>query len=665
MPLFRRNNDDDRSKLINEIVEAIGKANNMSGTPMSSAAPYASTGTGTGGQGLIQTPGFQATPLPRLADAFGSQLGPSAPFLPAPLDPVFDDSGRALPRVWEYPVAWNLNLTNERQNVPWGILRALTDQCDIVHRCIEICVAAIVKMDWSFQLDDYAIQEIMANQNVSHAQAAKIGRDEYKEEVSRLRKFWENPYPDLGRSWSEWLTEFLWQHYAFDGVPVYARYNLGKEIIGFEIIDAPTIKVLLDNRGALPAPPNPSYQQILWGFPRGEYQAAPEADGEFFSGPGKHDEYLRDQLSYFVRNRRTWSPYGFSAVEESVPAATWYMNRQTWLNSEYSAGTMPMSFMTTDAEEMDTLKLQDFERLFNDMLTGSTAERHRIKVLPKGFHPIAMPTVDERYKSDYDEFIIKRIGSIFGVSPSQLGVVPRSGLGGGGEHEGEMEQAETLTLKPMVRFITDTINTLSRRYLGADKNVTFTLQDESLAKNEETQAKANQIYLDSGQKTFNDIRGELGLPLYDMAEADEPAIITAQGPVYLRGTLVVDGAGNTIEQKDDTNDSETVVGNEVGQQALVDQKEKQGPQGKESQGAQSDSTQGNEPQESVGQSKAAKAELTAFYKFVKGRRSKGTWRDFAFETMDEETASWLNAEARSSVLELKKADEPDPFYYGL
>jgi hypothetical protein len=228
-----------------------------------------------------------------------------------------------------------------------------------------------------------------------------------------------------------------------------------------------------------------------------------------------------------------------------------------------------------------------------------------------------------------------------------------------------MEQAETLTLKPMIRFITDTINTLSRRYLGADKNVTFTLQDESLAKNEETQAKANKTYLDSGQKTFNDIRGELGLPLYDMAEADEPAIITAQGPVYLRGTLVVDGAGNTIEQKDDTNDSETVVGNEGGQQALVDQKEKQGPQGKESQGAQSDSAQGNEPQESVGQSKAAKAELTAFYKFVKGRRSKGTWRDFAFETMDEETASWLNAEARSSVLELKKADEPDPFYYGL
>jgi len=651
MAIFGRRKNDS-AELIERIVSEVQKAtNNLGVTPMSSAAPYASTGTGAGGQGLIQTPGAQATPLPRYADQFGSQLGPSAPFIPAPLDPVFDDSGRALPRLYEYPVAWNLNLTT--QNVPWAVLRALTDQCDIVHRCIELCISALVKMDWTFKVDEQVIAEIMAKDNVSHAKASRIARDQYEDEINRLRKFWENPYPDLGRGWVEWLTEFLWQHYAFDGVPVYARYTIGKDILGFEIIDAPTIKVLLDNRGAIPTPPNPAYQQILWGFPRGEYQATPEADGEFYAGPGD-GEYLRDQLSYFVRNRRTWSPYGFSAVEEAVPAATLYLERQRWMNSEYASGTMPMTFMVTDSDEMDIRKLAEFERLFNDKLMGSASERHRVKVLPKGFHPQAMPTVDERYKADYDEFIIKRIGSAFGVSPSQLGVIPRSGLGGKGEHDGEMDQSETVSLKPMVGFITEVINSLCRRYLGSDKNVTFAMQDSELVQNQVEQAKALQTSVFSGAKTLNDVRGELGLPLYEMPEADEPFLETPNGPVYLRGTLLTTTSGETVEQKDDTNGGLLHVSNEEGQS----------PQGQEahSEGAQGESSQGNKPQEPVSPSKEAHAELSAYKKFVKARVAKGTWRDFVFHTVDPETAAELNAEGQAKVL---KGVDPDPFYSSL
>lgn len=632
MPIFRRKNE---TETIREIVSEIVKAtNNMASTPYASAAPYASTpNEPTAGQGLIQTPGFQANPLPRMGDAFGSQLGPAAPFLPAPLDPVDPETGRALPRLYEYPVAWNLNLTN--QNVPWGVLRALADQCDVVHRCIEIVISTITKMDWSFTVDPTVVTEIMNERNVSHAKAMNIAREQYGNELDRLRKFWENPYPDLGRGWVEWITEFLWQHLTFDGTPVYARYTLGGDVLGFEIIDSPTIKVLLDNRGAVPTPPNPAYQQILWGFPRGEYQATAEADGEFYNAPGKSGEFLKDQLSYFVRNRRTWSPYGFSSVEEVVPAATWYLNRQTWLLSEYTTGTMPMTFMVTDSDEMDVRKLAEFERVFNDKLMGSNSERHRVKVLPKGFHPQAMPTIDERYKSDYDEFIIKRIGSAFGVSPSQLGVVPRSGLGGAGEHQGEMDQAQTITQKPLVNFLTDMVNNLCRRYLGADKNVTFVLHDQALTQNEEMQAKTFQVAINSGQRTLNDVRGELGLPLYEMPEADEPFIVTPQGPMFLKGTLITDN-GETVEQKDEK---------DGGLLHLQDQKD----QAQESQTAQGESPQGAKPEKSVSSSREAHAELVAFGKFVKARVSKGVWRDFTFVHINEDDAYELNQNAQALV----------------
>jgi len=303
---------------------------------------------------------------------------------------------------------------------------------------------------------------------------------------------------------------------------------------------------------------------------------------------------------------------------------------------------------------MDIRKLAEFERLFNDKLMGSASERHRVKVLPKGFHPQAMPTVDERYKADYDEFIIKRIGSAFGVSPSQLGVIPRSGLGGKGEHDGEMDQSETVSLKPMVGFITEVINSLCRRYLGADKNVTFAMQDSELVQNQVEQAKALQTSVFSGAKTLNDVRGELGLPLYEMPEADEPFLETPNGPVYLRGTLLTTTSGETVEQKDDTNGELLHVPNEEGQS----------PQGQEahSEGAQSEGSQGNKPQEPVSPSKEAHAELTAYKKFVKARVAKGTWRDFVFHTVDPETAAELNAEGQAKVL---KGADPDPFYSSL
>ena len=650
MPLFRRRSDSD---LVAQIVEELSKAqNNLAATPMASAAPYASSTagqpTGAGGQGLLQTPGIESTPLPRMSDAFGSQLGPAAPFLPAPLDPVDPETGRALPRVWEYPVAWNLNL-NQRAT-PWGILRALADQCDVVHRCIELRISQIVKMNPSFTVADATITEIMDEENVSHAKAARIGRDRYSEEIARLTAFWENPYPEQGRPFSEWITEFLWQHYTFDGVPVYPRYNLARDVIGFEIIDAPTIKVLLDNRGALPQPPNPAFQQILWGFSRGEYQSSPDTDGEFYSNPGRSNQFLKDQLAYYVRNRRTWSPYGFSAVEEAIPAATLYLERQAWLKSEYVDGSMPSTFMTTDAEEFDVKKLAEFERIFNDKLMGQTAERRRVKVLPKGFTPVPMPTVEERFKPEYDELLIKRIGAIFGVSPSQLGVTPRSGLGGQGEHNGEMDQTMLTSQRPIETFLIEVVNSLSERFLGASKAVTFTLTDNSTSENEETRAKAYEIETKSAQKTINDVRGDLGLPLYDMVEADEPFVMTANGPVFLKGLLSVDTTGETIGQKKESHD-DTVGQSESGSAPVGDSVEPEVQEGAE---GQKESAQGGEGegQSSLRQSESAKtvlAELTAFSTFVKSRQKRGSWRDFTFDTISAGDAAALNADGAAIV----------------
>ena len=629
-------------KLAETVAEAV-KAG-LSGSPMGTtnynratpAEPYSTIG----GQGIVTGIG-QAIPMDRpgvtpTGGGFGAMLGPAAPLLPAPIDVVLDETGRALPRKYEYQVATNLNLT--QQEVPFEVLTSLAEQCDIIRRAIDIRVGDLVKQEWSFTLSESAINEIMEEQNVSHAKAARIGRDKYGEEINRLTAFWKNPYTQSERSWSEWLTEALNQVFIYDQLCVYPRYTLGKDLFGLDIINAPTIKLLLDNRGDIPHPPLPAFQQVLWGFPRGEFTASSDSDGDFYNSPGKYDEYITDQLSVFVKNRRTYSPYGFSPVEQAIPAATLYLDRQAWMRAEYQAGSMPTTFMKTNSMELTLEKLAAYERILNDRLTGSNAERHRIKVLPDGFDPVAMPSVDERYKSDYDEFIIKRIAAIFGVSPSSLGVVARAGLGGGkGAHEGEQASSEIVSTKPMEMYVTDIINSMSRRYLKADLNVTFVMQDSTNAETLKEQSQALQIALFSGQMTLNDVQGQLGQALYEMPEADEPFIVAGNQIQFLKGLLNVSSDGETIGQKE--------TPSEQGAQS---------PQGEEGTG------QEGQDQSAPKETDLKAQEAKAFAKFVSKPRS----REFEFKYHTSDEAAVLKAQITDNTkgrltTKAKKEDLPN------
>jgi hypothetical protein len=202
-----------------------------------------------------------------------------------------------------------------------------------------------------------------------------------------------------------------------------------------------------------------------------------------------------------------------------------------------------------------------------------------------------------------------------------------------------MDQSETVSLKPMIGFITEVINSLCRRYLGSDKNVTFAMHNSELVQNQLEHAKALQASINSGAKTLNDVRLEIGLPPYSMPEADEPFVETPNGPVFLRGTMMMNTSGDTVEQKDEANG---------GVLHLQDQEDQKG-QGQEGQGAQSESSQGNQRQEPSGSSKEAHAELVAFNKFVKARVTKGAWRDFTFNYINEDDAYELNQSAQSIV----------------
>lgn len=466
--------------------------------------------------GSVPHSGTRATPLPRDEELAFLPFPPASPLIPALINRPRAE-GRADPRRYEFPVAWNLQIQEQRA-VPFRVLRDVADQADIVRKCVEVVKSALLGQEWDISITDDAVAHVMAEQNISSLKANQHLREMMREDIAKLKDFWRSPDRINGMSFHEWLGVLLEEVLVIDALSIYPNRSYDKRLHSLEILDGATIKPLLDSRGGRPLPPNPAFQQILWGFPRGEFTAAPDADGEFTA----------DDLVYSPKTRRPFTPYGFSPVERCLPLVDLYLKRIQWFRTEFTDGVIPDMLMKSDMDYGDNPGLlKGYEDIFNDQMAGNLEQRRRMRLLPAGFDPVITRTAEAKYSSEFDEFLIKSICGHFGVLPTQIGFTPRSGMGGSGHQTGEKDSAETFGLRPMITWIIDLLNGLSYRFLGMSHDLTFVFEDGTETDQREM-AERRQIELFSGQKTWNEARTEMGLPLFDFEEADLPIVVAGR-----------------------------------------------------------------------------------------------------------------------------------------
>jgi len=462
-------------------------------------------------------------PLPRNPWLSMVPFGPGTPITPGAINPLRED-GRPDPRRYEYQVAQNINVT-ETRFTPFKTLRASADQIDILRRCIEVTKSKITGLDWDIVLGTDASEKIAAESGQDHVRAMAEARVKYTQDIDRVRTFWENPDRANGYTFTDWLMVALEEMLVIDAWAVWPQRTVGGELYGLQILDGSTIKPLLDDRGMRPMAPNPAYQQILYGFPRSEFQANqddPEADGEFTC----------DDMSYMVRNRRTISVYGMSPTERALPLADIYLRRQQWLRAEYTDGVTPELLFETDSTwgtNPDLLKA--YEDILNDDLAGQTAQRKRSRLLPAGIKPIQLDGYGEKFKDTLDLYLIQSICGHYGVQPTEIGYEPKTGLGGAGYEAGKAGNAEAIGAQPLVNWISKMLTQLSYAYLGMPRELEFKLMP-SKRLDDEASARKAQIEVTSAGKTINERRSELGLPLLDTPQADMP-ILVAGSATYL------------------------------------------------------------------------------------------------------------------------------------
>jgi hypothetical protein len=452
-------------------------------------------------------------------------FGPGNPIIPGAINPPRAD-GRPDPRRYEFQVAQNINITETRLT-PFKTLRASADQIDILRRCIEVTKAKILGLSWDIVLAEDSAEKIISEMGAtSHVRAMSMARDKYTDEISRLRQFWEQPDRANGLLMYDWLNIALEEILVLDAWAVWPQATVGGELHGLQILDGSTIKPLIDDRGMRPAPPYPSYQQILYGFPRSEFAAPTEeepADGEFTC----------DELSYLVRNRRTTSVYGYSPTERALPLADIYLRRQQWIRAEYTDGVTPELMIKTDANFGNNPDLlRAYENIFNSDLAGQTEQRKRVRLLPIGMEPVQFDGYGEKFKDTLDDYLVNSICGHFGVQPSEIGFSPKGGLGGSGFQLGQAESSEVIGAIPLATWVAKMISNLSYIYLGMPRELEFKFM-ESGRQDLESVARTRDIDIKSGNLTINESRSRAGMPLVEAPEADMPIIVTGMGAYFV------------------------------------------------------------------------------------------------------------------------------------
>jgi hypothetical protein len=543
-------------------------------------------------------------PLDR-SSQFWAPFGPGAPMYPAPLNAPRRDTGQADPRTWEYPVTWNLTQDVGRLT-DWSTLRGAARKVDLISQCLRVRRVEQSSLSWDITLTERVIEQ----QGVKSAQDKRALLGKYDTKIAGLIEFWQEPDTTNGYNWTEWLEMLLEEQMVIDAVSVYPRFTYGGELASLELIDGATIKPLLDERGNRPHAPAPAYQQWLYGFPRGEYidsGAGGTADWEGTAG----------SLIYKPRYRRVESPYGYSAVEQALTSAELWLRRQQWMVAEYTEGTTPRTFLKATGISMTPEQLRAWEDSLNDFYGGSTPNRHRMRLFPDGFDPVMADDTAERYKPDYDEFLVKLVCAHMDVQPQEIGFTPRNGLGGAGHGETQEGVTYRKTLRPTCEWLVALMNQISYAYLDMPRDLTF----QFLGLDSEDEDGADQVTdrrFRSGRVTLNETRDESGLSRYDFPEADMPMIVGQRGVVFLDGASELAPAGEEISPPQaptlSAGSKDPVPGG-------------QGVGGKPDEDA--------DPGDDTALEPAAKAELGAYRRWAGSRRwgGPGRTRPFEFEVL--------------------------------
>lgn len=484
--------------------------------------------------------------LPRQPDVFSDgAFGPMPPIQPVPVDQppaggMFPD-----PRWWQYTQGWNLPTppgTEGLKLASFDQLKTLSEKYSVARACISLRIDEVLGLGWEIGLTKEAAKAYQGDHHANRDAGERIGQ---------LTKFFRRPDPDY-LTFNSFMAACLEEVFVYDALALIMRPKFG-EVFGMKgrgllgsgldslrLVSGPTIRPLLNLHGGHPEPPNPAFQQFLYGVPRSDYPTlitGSDLDDSALAG-SEYNAFSMDVMRYEPLWTRRETPYGFPPIERAILPVISGLQKQEYQLDYFTEGSVPAVYISPGDANITATQVKELQDALNG-IAGDPAFHMKVVVLPPGSKVEPQRPVD--LSDGFDQLVMTQVCMAFDVQPIELGILPN--VGGSGQ-QGASASAIRLgsqeardiksrkSTKPLLHYLADIFNHIIQNVCHCED---LQFQFEGLADDEDKQAitELGVQQVQNAIASIDEIRDRLDLAPWGMQETSEPVVFTAQGPIPL------------------------------------------------------------------------------------------------------------------------------------
>lgn len=402
------------------------------------------------------------------------------------------------PRQWDYIPGYNIAyIPRTFELYSFDMLRQLSRNFDLLRTIINARIDQIKGLEWDIVLSD------------------ENDTADYSDDIKIVSKFFEKP--DRMHDFDVWLGMVAEDQLVIDALTIFKRRTRNGSLYALEPVDGATIKVLIDEYGRVPEPPEPAYLQIIKGTP--------------------WVKLSREDLIYKPERKRTDSAYGFSRVEGIMLRINLALRKEMWELQYFTEGNIPEAFGKLP-ESWTAEQIKQFQDYWDAFFENNTANRRKMKWLPGGTGTGVEKIQQEMFPIEFDEYIARVVCAAFGVSPIPFVRMMNRATAA----IQAMSQTDT-AFEPMKQFYQSIFTNVIQQDLGFPW-LKFAWVSEG-RESELEKAQIEQIYVATGIKTKNEVRADLGLDPLPEPEP-EPALVGGMQPPGGNGSSQDNNAQETM-----------------------------------------------------------------------------------------------------------------------
>ena len=300
---------------------------------------------------------------------------------------------------------------------------------------------------------------------------------------------------------ADWMTASVRDILELGQSALWLRQDRTGMITGVDVIDAATIKPLLDTRGRMPRPPYPAYEQFIKGVPAGLYTS--------------------DRMLMIRESMRTESIYSTSRVERIILRINQALRKENLDLTRYTDGSIPEGILFPDANSNWTPEeCEAYERSWNGLLSGNDRLKVRMRIAPPGAPDKFISTRPSDPQMDFDRYLLNLTVAAFGLTMDEIALTETSN-----RSVGQTQQA--VIYRRVVQPIAHRYGDLFTRVIQSkfDPRLIVTWGGVEEAEDLRTKAETLKIGVDAGALSVSRMAKIMGWPV----ETQVPPFIQVQG----------------------------------------------------------------------------------------------------------------------------------------